>query len=73
MGFLQYLGLDELADSVNELTTGFEELRDEIVTSVIGPTEDLKNTIGEITGSITSGEPISTDVADAPLDDASSN
>jgi hypothetical protein len=73
MGLLQYLGLDDLADSVNELTTGFEELRDEIVTSVIGPGEELKSTISDITGSITSGEPISPNAADTPIDETPSN
>lgn len=52
MGILQYLGLDELADSVNELTVGFEELREEIVTSVIGPASDLKDTVNDIAGSV---------------------
>lgn len=52
MGFLQYLGLDDLADSVNELTTEIDGLRDEIITSVVGPAEELKNTVGDITQSI---------------------
>lgn len=52
MGFLQYLGLDDLADSVNELTSEFDGLREEIITSVVGPAEELKNTVGDITQSI---------------------
>lgn len=53
MGFLQYLGLDDLADSVNEFTTEMDSLRNEIVDSVVGPTEELKNTVDDITGSLT--------------------
>ncbi len=56
MGILQYLGLDDLADSVNELTSGLDELREEIITSVIGPGEELKNTVNEIAGSVSGGE-----------------
>lgn len=52
MGIFQYLGLDELADSVNDLTTSFDELKEEIITSVIGPGEELKNTVTDIAGSI---------------------
>lgn len=52
MGFLQYLGLDDLADSVNELTTGIDELREEIVSSVMGTGEELKSTVNDIAGSI---------------------
>ncbi len=52
MGFLNYLGLDDLADSVNELTSGFDELREEIVTSVAGSGEELKNTIDDIGNSL---------------------
>lgn len=55
MGILQYLGLDDLADSVNELTSGLDELREEIVSSVIGPGEELKQTIHDIANSV-SGE-----------------
>jgi hypothetical protein len=53
MGLLQHLGLDDLADSVNEFTSGFDELRDEIISSVIGPGEELKNTVDDIAGSVT--------------------
>lgn len=53
MGFLQYLGLDDLADSVNEFTTEMDGLRNEIVNSVVGPTEELKNTVDDIAGSLT--------------------
>jgi len=56
MSFLQYLGLDDLADSVNEFTSGFEELRDEIISSVIGPGEELKETVHDIAGSISGAE-----------------
>lgn len=56
MGILQYLGLDDVADSVNELTSGFDELRDEIISSVIGPGEELKSAIDEIASTVTSSE-----------------
>ena len=52
MGFLNYLGLDDLADSVNELTNGFDELREEIVSSVVGSGEELKSTIDDIGNSL---------------------
>jgi|GEM_PF-6311435 len=52
MGILHYLGFDELADSVNELVTGVDELRNEIVASVVGSSEELKKTVGDFTGSI---------------------
>lgn len=52
MGIFQLLGLDDLADSVNELTTSIEELKEDIVTSVIGPGEELKNTVTDIAGTI---------------------
>ena len=52
MVFLNYLGLDDLADSVNELTNGFDELREEIVSSVVGSGEELKNTIDDIGNSL---------------------
>jgi hypothetical protein len=56
MGLLQYLGLDDLADSVNEFTTGFDELKDEIISSVVGPTEELKNTVTDIVSEVQTDE-----------------
>lgn len=55
MGLLNFLGLDDLADSVSELTSGIDELRDEFISSVVGPGEELKNTVDEIAGSIKEG------------------
>ena len=48
MGFLEFLGLDELAERVNELTTGIDELRDEIISSVVSTTEEVKDTVNDI-------------------------
>jgi hypothetical protein len=56
MGLLQYLGLDDLADSVNEFTTGFDELKDEIISSVVGPAEELKNTVTDIASEVQTDE-----------------
>ena len=56
MGFLQYLGLDDLADSINEFTTELDGLREEVVNSVVGPTEELKSTVNDIAHSVTSEE-----------------
>ena len=67
MGFLQYLGLDDLADSVNEFTSGFEELRDEIISSVVGSGEELKETVHDIAGSISGVELPS--VTDLPVEE----
>lgn len=55
MGFLEFLGLDELADSINELTTGIDELRDEVISSVIGTGDDLKEVVADTVKDITSG------------------
>ncbi len=55
MSLLSLLGLDDLADGINEFTAGFEELKTEIIDSVIGPGEELKNTVDEIAGSVTNG------------------
>ncbi|MGV9001408.1 MAG: hypothetical protein ACOH18_00405 [Candidatus Saccharimonadaceae bacterium] len=66
MGFLQMLGLDDLADSVNELTTGFDELREEIITSVIGSGTELKETVNDIAESIRGNE---TPSIDTPTDE----
>ena len=55
MSLLSLLGLDDLADGINEFTSGFEELKGEIIESVLGPGEELKNTIDEIAGSVTNG------------------
>lgn len=52
MGLLNFLGLDDLADSVNELTTGLDELRSDIVGSIVEPAEDVKNTITDISETI---------------------
>ncbi len=53
MSFLSYLGLDDVADGIREFTDGFDELKQEILSSVIGPAEELKNTVGEIAQSVT--------------------
>lgn len=52
MGLLNLLGLDDLADSVNDLTSDIQGLRDDIIESVVGPGEDLKNTATDIVDSI---------------------
>ncbi len=52
MGLLNFLGLDDLADGVNELTSSLDELRSEIVDSIIEPSEELKSTITDISDSV---------------------
>ena len=52
MGLLNLLGLDDLADSVNDLTADIQGLRDDIIESVVGPGEELKNTVTDIADSI---------------------
>ncbi len=64
MGLLNYFGFDELADGIKELTDGFDELKQDIVESVIGPGEELKNTVNEIAGSMSS----SVSPTDSPVD-----
>ena len=54
MSFLSYLGLDDVADGIREFTDGFDELKQEIISSVIGPGEELKNTVGDIVESVSS-------------------
>ena len=53
MSLLSYLGLDDLADGIREFTDGFDELKQVVVSSVIGPGEELKNTVGDIVESVT--------------------
>lgn len=53
MSLLSYLGLDDVADGLREFTDGFDEIKQEIISSVIGPGEELKNTVGEIVESVT--------------------
>lgn len=55
MGILNLLGLDELADGINEFTESFDALKGELIDSVLGPGEELKNTVGEITDAVTNG------------------
>lgn len=55
MGILQYLGLDELADSVNELTQQFDGLRDDIVSSITDAKDSSQQVISDISNSL-SGE-----------------
>ncbi len=52
MGLLNLFGLDDLADSVNDLTADLQGLRDDIIDSVVGPGEELKNTATDIVDSI---------------------
>jgi len=52
MGLLDYLGLDDLADGIREFTDGIDELKQEIISSVVGPGEELKNTVNDITDSV---------------------
>ena len=53
MSFLNLLGLDDLADDLQHLTDGIDGLKQDFIDSVIGPGEELKNTVDDITGSIT--------------------
>ena len=53
MSFLSYLGLDDLADDIREFTDGLDGLKQDIIDSVLGPGEELKNTVGDIANSIT--------------------
>jgi hypothetical protein len=57
MGLLNYFGLDDLADGIRDFTDGIDELKNEIITSVVGPGEELKNTVNEIAGSISGNAP----------------
>ena len=57
MGLLNFLGLDEIADSVREFTDEFDALKQDVIDSVIAPGEELKNTVDDIAGSITNGAP----------------
>ena len=56
MGLLHYFGLDDLADSVNEFTTGIDGLKEDIINSVIGPGEELKNTVNDIVSEVNPDE-----------------
>lgn len=56
MGFLQDLGLDDLLSSVREMTDQFDELKDEIITSILEPGTELKETIQDSATSLINGE-----------------
>ena len=53
MGLLDYLGLNDIADGIREFTTEIDGLKNEIIDSVVGPSEELKDTVNDIAGSIT--------------------
>lgn len=55
MSLLNLLGLDDLADGINEFTSGFDQLKGEFIDSIVGPSEDLKSVVDDISGSITGG------------------
>lgn len=65
MGFLQDLGLDDLLSSVREMTDQFDELKDEIITSIMEPGTELKETIQDSAASLTGSESASTDSAES--------
>lgn len=56
MGFLHYFGLDDLADSVNEFTESFDELKTEIISSIVDPGVELKETVNDIADSVANKE-----------------
>ena len=52
MGLLDLLGLNDIADGIRDFTTEIDGLKSEIIDSVIGPGEELKDTVNDITGSL---------------------
>ena len=65
MGLLDMLGLNDIADGIREFTTEIDGLKTEIIDSVVGPGEELRDTVNDITGSLTN------DIA--PLDASNSD
>ena len=55
MGILQDLGLDELADGIQEFTEQIDGLRDDIVSSIMETADDSKQAVADISESL-SGE-----------------
>ena len=55
MGILNYLGLDELADGIQEFTQQLDGLRDDIVSSIMETADDSKRAVADISESL-SGE-----------------
>ena len=53
MGLLDMLGLNDIADGIREFTTEIDGLKTEIIDSVVGPGEELRDTVNDITGSLT--------------------
>ncbi|MDB5162495.1 MAG: hypothetical protein JWO54_684 [Candidatus Saccharibacteria bacterium] len=53
MGFF-----DDLFSDVRAFTDEIQELKQELVSSVLDPTGDLRNTVNEIAGEVT-GKPVS--------------
>ena len=53
MSLLSFLGLDELAESVTDLTSSIDELRQEVVSSIKAPAEEIKGTVTDLIEDVT--------------------
>ena len=61
MGFFQDLGLDEIVSSFRDMAEAVDGLKEDIVSSVIQPGTDFKDTIQDISNTVTNGD--STDIS----------
>ena len=56
MGFFQDLGLDEIVSSFRDMAQAVDGLKEDIVSSVIQPGTDFKDTIQDISSTVTNGD-----------------
>ena len=56
MGFFQDLGLDEIVSSFRDMAEAVDGLKEDIVSSVIQPGTDFKDTIQDISNTVTNGD-----------------
>lgn len=52
MGLLDFLGIDDIAESISEFASDLDELKEEIVTSLVEPGEELKKTVDDISDTL---------------------
>ena len=56
MGFFQDLGLDEIVSSFRDMAQAVDGFKEDIVSSVIQPGTDFKDTIQDISSTVTNGD-----------------
>lgn len=70
MGFFEDLGIGDLVSGIRDMSNEITGLKDEIISSVVGPTDDLQNTIQDIASSVTGSDDTSASAATDLTDSA---